>query len=198
MQPEGRGTSGVRVYSPRHSFFHLSRDVVTGQVLAHLFSPSNRSRFSCPSRSVSLLPDPAARRWRFVVHDNLNVHLTHLLVHWSSFEVRALNLDLGEKGKSGILHNKKRPCYFSRILPIASSFTTPQALLLAQSNQKSGLASLSVNCSNEALFLLLTNSRPKYLPSSTITMLLWPSPTNGPTRANHLWPNHWFIYAGVY
>ena len=74
---------------------------------------------------------------------------------------------------------------FSRTLPIASSFTTRPSIAPGSTKSISGLASLSVNYSNEALFLLLTNSKPTFLPSSTITTLLWPNPTNGPTRANH-------------
>jgi len=49
--------------------------------------------------------DPAAIRWHFVM-DNLNIHRSESLVRWVATE-SDLDIDLGEKGKSGILHSKQ-------------------------------------------------------------------------------------------
>lgn len=90
--------------------FILSRDVVTGQVLAPYSGPTRtEADFLAHVQSV-VASDPAARRWHFVV-DNPNVHLSASLVHWAASE-SDLDLDLGEKGKSGILHNKKSRATF--------------------------------------------------------------------------------------
>jgi transposase len=46
-------------------------------------------------------PDPATKKWHFVV-DNLNIHQSEGLVRYVAAE-SDLTLDLGSKGKSGIL-----------------------------------------------------------------------------------------------
>ena len=53
-----------------------------------------------------------ALRWHFVV-DNLNIHLSESLVRWVAQE-SDLAIDLGEKGKSGILQNKQTRAAFLR------------------------------------------------------------------------------------
>jgi hypothetical protein len=54
--------------------------------------------------------DPTAIRWHFVV-DNLNIHLSASLVRWVATE-SDLDINLGEKGKSGILHTKQSRAAF--------------------------------------------------------------------------------------
>lgn len=84
--------------------FILSRDVVTGEVVAPAAGATRtEADFLAHVQSV-VATDPTATRWHFVV-DNLNIHLSASLVRWVATE-SDLDIDLGEKGKSGILHNK--------------------------------------------------------------------------------------------
>jgi transposase len=54
--------------------------------------------------------DPSARRWRFVV-DNLNIHQSESLVRYVA-EESDIDLDLGEKGKEGILQTQQSRAAF--------------------------------------------------------------------------------------
>jgi transposase len=84
--------------------FILSRDVVTGQVVAPAVGATRtEADFLAHVQSV-VATDPTAVRWHFVM-DNLNIHLSESLVRWVAAE-SDLEIDLGEKGKSGILHSK--------------------------------------------------------------------------------------------
>ena len=83
--------------------FILSRDVATGEVLApHAGQTRTEADFLAHIQAV-VATDPAAYRWHFVV-DNLNIHISESLVRWVA-EESDLDIDLGKKGKSGILHN---------------------------------------------------------------------------------------------
>lgn len=85
--------------------FLLSRDVVTGEVLAPTAGATRtEADFLAHVQSV-IATDPTAIRWHFVV-DNRNIHLSASLVRWVATE-SDLDIDLGEKGKSGILHSKQ-------------------------------------------------------------------------------------------
>ena len=90
--------------------FILSRDVVTGQVVAPYSGATRTEADFLAHVQAVVASDPAARRWHFVVN-NLNVHLSASLVRWAASE-SDLELDLGEKGKSGILHNKQTRAAF--------------------------------------------------------------------------------------
>lgn len=83
--------------------FLFSRDVVTGQVLAPLAGSTRTEADFLAHVQAVVATDPAATRWHFVV-DNLNIHLSESLVRYVAAE-SDLDIDLGEKGKSGILHN---------------------------------------------------------------------------------------------
>jgi len=50
--------------------------------------------------------DPTAARWHFVV-DNLNIHCSEWLVRWVAAE-SGLEVELGKKGKRGILKNRQK------------------------------------------------------------------------------------------
>ena len=83
--------------------FILSRDVATGEVIApHAGQSRTEADFLAHLQAV-VATDPTAYRWHFVV-DNLNIHLSESLVRWVA-EESDLDIDLGKKGKSGILHN---------------------------------------------------------------------------------------------
>jgi putative transposase len=90
--------------------FILSRDVVTGEVLAPTAGPTRSEADFLAHVQAVVATDPSAIRWHFVV-DNLNIHLSASLVLWVAAE-SDLAIDLGEKGKSGILHNKQTRAAF--------------------------------------------------------------------------------------
>ena len=83
--------------------FIVSRDVVTGQVVApHAGSTRTEADFLAHLQAV-VATDPTANRWHIVV-DNLNIHQSESLVRWVAAE-SDLDIALGEKGETGILHN---------------------------------------------------------------------------------------------
>ena len=84
--------------------FIVSRDVVTGQVLAPWCGPTRTEADFLAHVQAVVASDPTAGRWRFVV-DNLNIHQSESLVRWVAAE-SDLDLDLGEKGTAGILHTQ--------------------------------------------------------------------------------------------
>jgi len=91
--------------------FILSRDVVSG----HLIAPScgatrTEADFLAHLRGV-LATDPKATRWHFVV-DNLNIHRSESLVRWVAAESGLLEVELGKKGKRGILKNRQSRAAF--------------------------------------------------------------------------------------
>lgn len=90
--------------------FIFSRDVVTGQVLAPQAGESRTEADFLVHVQAVVATDPSAPRWHFVV-DNLNIHLSESLVRYVAAE-SDLDLDLGQKGKSGILHNKQSRAAF--------------------------------------------------------------------------------------
>lgn len=76
--------------------------MVTGKVVApYAGSTRTEADFLAHVQSV-VSTDPTATRWHFVV-DNLNIHQSESLVRWVAAE-SDLDIELGEKGESGILH----------------------------------------------------------------------------------------------
>lgn len=84
--------------------FILSRDVVTGKVLAPSAGTTRTEIDFLEHMQAVVATDPTATKWHFVV-DNLNIHLSESLVRWVADE-SDLDIDLGVKGVSGILQNK--------------------------------------------------------------------------------------------
>src|SRR3712207_3037278 len=82
----------------------LSRDVVTGQVIAPTLGPRRTEADFLAHVQGVVATDPQARQWHFVV-DNLNTHQSESLVRWVAAE-SDLDLDLGGKGERGILHTQ--------------------------------------------------------------------------------------------
>ena len=81
----------------------LSRNVVTGQIVApHCGATRTEADFLAHVQAV-VASDPSVHRWHFVV-DNLDIHRSASLVRFVAAESK-LELDLGEKGKRGILAN---------------------------------------------------------------------------------------------
>ena len=81
--------------------FILSRDVATGEVIAPYAGPTRTEADFAAHVQAVVATDPTATRWHFVC-DNLNTHQSESLVCWVAAE-SDLDIDLGEKGKSGIL-----------------------------------------------------------------------------------------------
>jgi hypothetical protein len=90
--------------------FILSRDVVTGQVIAPSMGPTRTEAAFLAHAQGVVATDPEARQWHFVV-DNLNIHLSEALVRWVA-AASDLEIELGEKGKRGILHTKQSRAAF--------------------------------------------------------------------------------------
>jgi hypothetical protein len=94
------------------SAFILSRDVVSGQVLAPSAGPTRtEADFLAHLRGV-VATDPTARRWH-VVADNLDIHRSASLVRWvAEVSEPDADLDLGVKGRRGILHTRQSRAAF--------------------------------------------------------------------------------------
>lgn len=92
--------------------FILTRDIVTGKVLAPRAGTSRTERDFLAHAQAVVATDLTALRWHFVV-DNLNIHLSESLVRWVANE-SDLAIELGEKGCSGILENKQTRAAFLR------------------------------------------------------------------------------------
>lgn len=82
--------------------FILNRDVVTGQIVAPSCGPTRTEADFLAHLQQTIATDLAATRWHFVV-DNLNTHCSESLVRWVAAESGLADLDLGEKGKRGLL-----------------------------------------------------------------------------------------------
>ncbi len=88
----------------------LSRDVVSGQIIAPTLGPTRKEADFLAHLQGVVASDPAARQWH-VVMDNLNIHQSESLVRWVAAE-SDLEIDLGEKGKRGILQSKQSRAAF--------------------------------------------------------------------------------------
>lgn len=79
-----------------------SLDIVTGQVVAPHIGPTRTEIDYAQHLRDVMKTDPKAAKWHFL-SDGLNTHQSESLVRLV-VELEGLDLDLGEKGKSGILH----------------------------------------------------------------------------------------------
>lgn len=92
------------------SSFILSRDVATGQIIAPSAGPTRTEADFLAHLQGVVATDRQAARWHVVV-DNLDIHRSESLVRWVAAE-SDLDLDLGVKGKTGILHNRQSRATF--------------------------------------------------------------------------------------
>jgi transposase len=81
--------------------FILSRDVVSGEVLAPFCGATRTEEDFLAHLQAVVGTDPKASRWH-VVCDNLNIHQSEALVRFVA-ELSELQEELGIKGKCGIL-----------------------------------------------------------------------------------------------
>jgi transposase len=90
--------------------FLVNFDVVSGQVIAPSCGPTRTEEDFTLHIKHTVETDLLATRWHFVV-DNLNIHQSESLVRYVA-QQSGLCLDLGEKGKSGILQSMKSRAAF--------------------------------------------------------------------------------------
>nr|WP_244422573.1 transposase [Ktedonobacter racemifer] len=88
----------------------LSRDVVTGKLLAPFCGPTRKEDDFLAHVQAVVATDQEATRWHFVC-DNLNIHQSESLVRWIA-EISGIEQDLGKKGEYGILALMSRRAAF--------------------------------------------------------------------------------------
>ena len=81
--------------------FILSRDVVTGKLVAPVGGPTRTEADFLAHVQAVVASHPEATRWH-IVCDQLNTHQSESLVRWVA-SLAGLEEDLGVKGESGIL-----------------------------------------------------------------------------------------------
>lgn len=81
--------------------FILSRDVVTGKLLAPFCGPTRTEEDFLAHVQAVVATDQEVTRWHFVC-DNLNIHQSEALVRWVA-QSSGVETDLGKKGEYGIL-----------------------------------------------------------------------------------------------
>jgi hypothetical protein len=91
--------------------FILSRDVVSGQIVAPSCGPTRTEADFLAHLQGVVATDPTATRWHVVV-DNLDTHRSESLVRWVAAESGLATLDLGTKGQGGILANRQTRAAF--------------------------------------------------------------------------------------
>lgn len=90
--------------------FILNRDVVTGRLVSPSCGLRRTEEDFVQHIQRTVASDPLASRWPVIV-DNLNIHCSASLVRFVA-EESDLDIDLGVKGKQGILKNRQSRAAF--------------------------------------------------------------------------------------
>jgi len=90
--------------------FILSRDVVTGKLVAPHAGPTRTEEDFLAHVQAVVATDPKATRWHFVC-DNLNIHQSESLVRFVA-QISGIEQNLGKKGEYGILALMSRRAAF--------------------------------------------------------------------------------------
>lgn len=91
--------------------FILNRDVATGEVVAPTCGPTRTEADFLAHVQRTVAGDPTVTRWHFVV-DNLDIHQSESLVRLVAAEAGLADVDLGKKGKTGILARRRTRAVF--------------------------------------------------------------------------------------
>jgi len=81
--------------------FILSRDVVSGKLLAPFCGPTRTEEDFLAHVQAVVTTDQKVTRWH-IVCDHLNIHQSEALVRWVA-QISGIEKDLGKKGEYGIL-----------------------------------------------------------------------------------------------
>ena len=88
----------------------INRDVASGQIIAPTCGPTRTEADFLAHIERTIATDPAATQWHFVV-DNLDIHRSASVVRCVALR-SDLTLDLGVKGKRGILKSRQSRAAF--------------------------------------------------------------------------------------
>ncbi len=162
--------------------FILSRDVVSGHLLAPAGGPTRTEADFLAHLQAVVATQPEARRWH-VVCDQLNTHQSESLVRWVA-ELSGIQEDLGVKGESGILTSMaSRAAFLSDPSHQVVFHYTPKHSRLSQPDRNLAQHSGAQAAQTGGRSPPLRTCKPGSLPLSTITTGLWPSLSSGPTKA---------------
>jgi transposase len=162
--------------------FILSRDVVTGKLLAPACGPTRTEADFLAHLQAVVATDPQTRRWH-IVCDQLNTHQSASLVCWVA-EISGVAENLGVKGESGILASMaSRAAFLSNPTHKVVFHYTPRHS--SWMNQiEIWLSILVRKLLKRGSFTSVEELQAKVLADhSTITIARWPSRSSGPTRA---------------